>query len=248
MAQQPNRPGAEPGRLSFGTVSADYERGRPSYPAESVQWVLDGVSGLVADIGAGTGKLTAVIAGLGHRVVAIDPDPAMLSRLPTGIPTLPGSGEQIPLDDGALDGVTFGQAWHWVDPVAGSAEVARVLRPGGVLGLIWNIRDESVDWVRRLTEIIHGGAEQQMVSSGGPRVAPPLQPAGHHQHRWTASMTPEALESMIVSRSYLITAEPAVRDGIVGSARQLVHDHPDTAGADVIELPYGTHSYRFRRT
>jgi hypothetical protein len=102
-------------------------------------------------------------------------------------------------------------------------------------------------WVRRLTESIHGSAEQEMVSRGGPRVPAPLVPAGHHEYRWTVAMTPEDLESMIRSRSYLINADPDTRDAIVAAARRLVRDHPDTAGRDVLQLPYVTHSYRYRR-
>jgi ubiquinone/menaquinone biosynthesis C-methylase UbiE len=99
----------------------------------------------VADVGAGTGKLTRVVAGLGAEVVAIDPDAAMLAELAARVPDVPtfvGTGERIPLTDASADAVVFGQAWHWVDPDAASAEVGRVLRPGGVLGLIWNVRDE----------------------------------------------------------------------------------------------------------
>ena len=61
------------------------------------------------------------------------------------------------LPDACVDAVTIAQAWHWVDPPAASAEIARVLRPGGQLAAIWNVRDEAVDWVARWTEIVHRG-------------------------------------------------------------------------------------------
>ena len=100
----------------------------------------------VADVGAGTGKLTRAVAATGAEVVAIDPDPAMLATLRDavpGVPTFLGTAEALPLPDAGLDAIVLGQAWHWVEPVAGSREVGRALRSGGVLGLIWNVRDEA---------------------------------------------------------------------------------------------------------
>src|SRR3954447_20657102 len=118
---------------SFGAASAAYELGRPDYPADAVEWMLrpvrhEGRALRVADVGAGTGKLTRVAVELGAEVVAIDPDPAMLAELRTqvhGVPTFVGSAERMPLPDASLDALLFGQAWHWVDPVAGSAEAGR---------------------------------------------------------------------------------------------------------------------------
>ena len=143
--------------LSFGAAAGAYESGRPDYPREAVDWMLAPVRAhdralRVADVGAGTGKLTRTIVEAGAEVVAIDPDPGMLAALREhvhGVPTFVGTGERMPLPDASLDAVLLGQAWHWVDPVAASAEAARVLRAGGVLGLVWNIRDESDPWVAR---------------------------------------------------------------------------------------------------
>src|SRR5690349_24650014 len=141
----------------FGTAAAEYERGRPGYPDTAVAWLLEGVGGEVADVGAGTGKLTEGVLTAGRTAIAIDPDAGMLERLHGRLPqvrTEVGTAEHLPLPDASVDAVVLGQAWHWVDPVAASAEAARVLRPGGRLGLIWNIRDETVDWVAALTGIM----------------------------------------------------------------------------------------------
>ena len=109
----------------------------------------------VADVGAGTGQAHPRGAwSWAPRSSPIDPDPQMLAALREnvhGVPTFVGSAEKLPLPDASVDAVVLGQAWHWVEPAAGSAEVARVLRSGGVLGLVWNLRDESVPWVARLT-------------------------------------------------------------------------------------------------
>jgi len=137
---------------SFGRAAAAYESGRPGYPSAAVEWLLapvreQGRALRVADVGAGTGKLTRAVVELGADVVAIDPDATMLASLRDnvrGIPTFAGTAEDLPLPDSGLDAVVMGQAWHWVEPDAGSREVGRVLRAGGVLGLIWNIRGDGV--------------------------------------------------------------------------------------------------------
>src|SRR6218665_193187 len=148
---------------SFGAEAGHYEAGRPEYPFEAVAWMLEPMpagSRRIVDVGAGTGKLTRVLAAAPDaEIVAVDPDASMLAALRKavpGVPTFSGTAESLPLPDAGVDAVVLGQAWHWVDPVAASAEIGRVTRSGGVLGLIWNLRDERADWVRRLTEIMHG--------------------------------------------------------------------------------------------
>src|SRR5690606_19767892 len=145
---------------SFGVVADTYDAGRPSYPAEAVAWLTARTPPIVdaVDVGAGTGKLTRGLAELGLAVTAVDPDAAMLAALrdrTPGVRTLTGTGAALPLGDATADLITYGQAWHWVDPDVASAEAARVLRPGGVLGLIWNIRDESVPWIAAMGAIMH---------------------------------------------------------------------------------------------
>ncbi len=231
--------------LSFGAGSAEYERGRPSYPAEAVAWLVPSGATAVADVGAGTGKLTAVLAAPGRTVVAVDPDPEMLAalrdRLP-GVPTLEGTGESLPLGDASTDAVTFAQSWHWVDPVRASAEVARVLRPGGVLGLIWNLRDERVGWVAELTHVLHRSVAEVMVDGEGPRVAAPLGPLESHEFAWEQPMRVEDVVAMAASRSYVITAEPDRRARLLAEVRALARSVVESDG--LVRLPYVTHAYR----
>ena len=121
---------------SFGSAVDAYEHGRPGYPAAVADWLVPSGSQRLVDVGAGTGKFTRTLLGRGAEVVAVEPDPAMRARLAALLPdvrAVDGTGEAMPLPDGSADAVTFAQSWHWVDPVAGVAEVARVLRPGGVL-------------------------------------------------------------------------------------------------------------------
>jgi SAM-dependent methyltransferase len=139
---------------SFGAAASIYDRARPGYPDAAVDWLLPVGQPQVVDLGAGTGKLTRLIADRGVDVTAVEPSDGMREQLQSalpGVPALAGSAEEMPLADESVDAVLVAQAWHWVDLPRASAEVARVLRPGGRLGLLWNHRDERVDWVNELT-------------------------------------------------------------------------------------------------
>ncbi|MGC5222836.1 class I SAM-dependent methyltransferase [Micromonospora sp. DT81.3] len=246
--------GREEMSTSFGAAAGAYESGRPEYPAEAVEWMLEPVASherrlRVADVGAGTGKLTRAVAATGAEVVAIDPDAVMLATLRDavpGVPTFLGTAEALPLPDAGLDAIVFGQAWHWVEPVAGSREVGRALRSGGVLGLIWNVRDEAQEWVRRLTKIMHGSSAEEMLSAGDPPIAAPFDRIESREWRWTRPMTREALLAMARSRSYIITAAPEDRAAIeTGLAR--LFDELGLRGDASIDLPYVTRAYRALR-
>ncbi|MFT4137224.1 class I SAM-dependent methyltransferase [Microbacterium sp.] len=236
---------------SFGRMAGAYESGRPGYPTEATAWMLEPVVRCdepprVADVGAGTGKLTRTLVSLGAETVAIDPDAAMLAALREavpGIPTFIGTAEQLPLADGSLDAVVLGQAWHWVDPDAASAEVGRVLRPGGVLGLAWNLRDERVPWVHRLTEIMHTSRAEQLMAEEGPRVEEPFGELEHATWEWTRPVTRAMLLDMARSRSYVITATPDERAAIETGLAALL-DEIGAVGEAVVDLPYVTHAYR----
>jgi SAM-dependent methyltransferase len=236
---------------SFGSEAWTYETGRPDYPIQAVDWLLQPVVGgersiRVADVGAGTGKLTRAAVELGAAVVAVDPDPKMLAVLRDnvhGVPTFVGSAEQLPLPDASVDAALFGQAWHWADPARGSAEVARVLRPGGVLGLVWNIRDESEPWVARLTEVMHGSHAEEMLAEGEPPVTEPFRGLESREWRWTRPMNRETLLAMARSRSYIITATPADRAAIEVRLAALM-DEIGAVDDDVVDLPYVTRAYR----
>ena len=120
--------------LSFGSAAAAYERGRPSYPPEAIDWLLPAGALKVLDLGAGTGKLTTRLVERGLDVVAVDPIPDMLERLRASLPdtlALEGTAEEIPLEDNSVDAVLVAQAWHWVDPQRAVPEIARVLRQIG---------------------------------------------------------------------------------------------------------------------
>lgn len=225
--------------LSFGSEAAAYERGRPSYPPEAIDWLLPDGAQDVLDLGAGTGKLTTRLVERGLDVIAVDPIPEMLELLSNSLPDTPallGTAEEIPLADNSVDAVLVAQAWHWFDPERAVKEVSRVLRPGGRLGLVWNTRDERSGWVKDLGRII--GPEHDPNSEVA--LGEPFGEIERHQVEWTSYLTPQALIDLVASRSYCITSPERVRTQTLEQVRELLSTHPALAHSSGLALPYVT--------
>lgn len=230
--------------LVFGTAAALYEAGRPGYPLEAARWLV-GSASTVVDVGAGTGKFTRQLVDLAEHVIAVEPDAAMLAQLRAQSPNVEahiGTAESIPLPDGCADVITVAQAWHWVDLDLAVPEAARVLRPGGVLGLIWNVRDESHGWVSELGEMIHRGGSQQL-ESDDPIVGPPFAPLERRNFEWLHVVTLEQFLAMIASRSYVIAMSDDERAAVLNEAEVFVLAQPGQS-RERITIPYVTHAYR----
>lgn len=233
-------------RLSFGAAAADYDRYRPTYPPAAVEWVLAAATGpvhRVADLGAGTGALSRVLCGLGLDVVAVEPDDGMREVLAARLPevdALAGSAEALPLADASVDAVLVGQAWHWFDPDAAIRELRRVLRPGGVVGLLWNVRDDSVEWMTAYSDLV-GGDDRLRLSRDAGSV-----PAELHAERAEfpnpVRRTPEELVGLTLTASYVRLRLDA--DVVAESVRELTRTYPQLAGRDELELRYATVTYR----
>lgn len=138
----------------FSAHPERYETGRPGYPTEAVEWLAELIgikpTATVLDVGAGTGKLTRHLVATGASVIAVEPVRAMsdvLRRVVPSVRVVQAPAEQLPFIDSSIDCITVGQAFHWFDAPAAWTEFARVLRPGGGVGLIWNVRDRSEPWV-----------------------------------------------------------------------------------------------------
>jgi ubiquinone/menaquinone biosynthesis C-methylase UbiE len=150
-----------PGSRSFEEVAELYERVRPSYPKEAVDWLVEelrlGPSATVLDLGAGTGKLTASFVPRVAHVIAVEPGPEMLGQLRRAIPqadAVLGPAEAIPLPDDSVDAVVCGQSFHWFRIEEALPEIRRVLRAEGGLGMIWNLRDPEDPLQNRITELL----------------------------------------------------------------------------------------------
>jgi SAM-dependent methyltransferase len=243
-----------PRARSFGTAAADYARHRPGYPDSAVVWALEPVADRpdprLLDLGAGTGKLTAAL--LSHGVVtAVEPDPAMLAELRSRFTTVTateGSAEEIPLPDRSVDAVLVGQAFHWFDPGRALPEVARVLRPGGVLAAFWNGDDTSVEWVRGFREA--GGWERVTRRPGDQAPVLPTHPAfGPVENAVFPNpvrTTVDGLVATLGTHSWALIAEPAERGTRLGRVRTYLAERPETSRGEFV-LPLVTEAVRALR-
>ena len=229
---------------SFGGVAEAYERGRPTYPADAVRWMLGEQPLTVLELGAGTGKLTRVIAELGHDVHATDPDAAMLQILEREVPgvrTAEASAEDIPLGDASVDAVIAGQAFHWFDLDRALPEVARVLKPGGHLCLVWNFRNEKIPWVRRLGGLI--GTQEQQDDPAQALIFSELfgfvedKEFSHWQvvHR-------KSIQDLVLSRSNVAVLDEQGRAAKLAEVLAFYDEYG--RGMDGMQLPYVTRCYR----
>ena len=231
---------------SFGAVADQYDRVRPGYPDAAVDWMLPAGSRRVVDLGAGTGKLTRLLAARGLAVTAVEPDAGMRRVLAESAPDVDvraGSGEAIPVGDGEEDAVLVAQAWHWMDAGEAAREAARVLRAGGRLGIVWNVMDTDVDWVAQLDALLQPGRR----SSGRavePSPLPGFGPVEHASFPHAHPLAPEDVVALAGSISRVITLPDDERARVLDDIRTLLAGHPDTAGRDVLELPWRADAYR----
>jgi SAM-dependent methyltransferase len=211
-------------RQAFGPAARAYAAGRPSYPIEAVRWALPDGARAVLDLAAGTGKLTERLLDLGLEVHAVEPLAEMRAAIPAAANPVDGTAEAIPLPDESVDAVTVGQAYHWFDPPAALAEMRRVLRPGGTIGLFWNTLDDSEPWVRELADLIDAeerasyiAADPQPVWSGVDGLGEPEREIFRHAPLYDV----ERLVAFIESRSQVILLPAEVRGAMVERVRAI---------------------------
>ena len=244
----------------FDRAAAAYERGRPEYPPAAIAHLTQvlglGPGRTVLDLGAGTGKLTRALRPTGARLLAVEPTGGMREEFRRALPDvelLEGTAEAIPSPDGSVDAVMCGQAFHWFEPESAAREIARVLRAGGGLGLVWNMRDETVPWVAKLTAIL------DRYDPGGPRGRDrrwraPLEATGRFAPLSLRSfphvqrLDRAAMAARVLSVSFIAVRPPEEQEAVRVAVDRLLDDDPATRGRAEVDLPYRTDVFwTFRR-
>lgn len=233
--------------LSFASVADAYDRARPSYPADSVAWLVGSGSPAVVELGAGTGKLTELLVAGGHDVLATDPLPEMLALLQQRVPdarTAVATAERIPLPSRSVDLVVCAQSFHWFDHDTAMPEIARVLKPGGVLALVWNTRDEGIPWVRKLGRLMGNADAHDLCEdlSGPLEASEHFGPVDGAEFRFWQTLRKPELVDLARSRSYVASLNTHQREDVLARVGALYDDYG--RGPDGMQLPYVTRCFR----
>jgi SAM-dependent methyltransferase len=253
---------------SFGRVAETYDRVRPGPAPAAVDWLVPAGCGAAVDLAAGTGLFTRALLGRVPEITAVEPDGrmrAVLAERTEGVRVLDGRGEVIPLPDASVDGVFVSTAWHWLDPALAIPEIARVLRDGGRLGVIWTSRDRADDWVAEL-DLLRLSAvpgETREWEADEPRTAdqvreklgrhhsvtlPPDAPFGRAEaasFTFTRLMDVDDVVDWLATNSVFITASPASRQA--GLARCRAALLAQATGDSRVEMPLRSWCWRADR-
>lgn len=246
-------------RTGYATQADAYARGRPGYPPFLQQWLRQdlGLRGgaMVVEVGAGTGKFTPLLLGTGAEVVAVEPVAAMRARLHELLPAvrvLPGTAQALPLPDTSADAIACAQAFHWFANHAALDEFARVLKPGGRLGLVWNVRDERCDWVAELMRLVTPYAGDAPLLAGGQwRQAfphPAFGPLAEVEHAHVHAGPPaRVIVDHFMSISFVAALPPEQRLAVRQRIEAVVARHPALRGRETVDFPYRTQAFVAQR-
>jgi SAM-dependent methyltransferase len=261
---------------SFGSVAESYDRVRPGPAPAAMDWLVPPGCAVAVDLAAGTGLFTRALLGRAVRVIAVEPDTRMrevLARRSPEVDARAGYGEAMPLPDGAADAVFVSTAWHWLDLPRAVPEIARVLRPGGRLGVIWTSRDRTDDWVAELDLLKLDGIDQPDAAATAPRTPaevrawldrartitlPEGSPFGAGQtasFRFRRTMPLVGVLDWLATNSAFITASAAGRAAALARYRDVLAAHAVAGtkqdgfadGEPVIDMPMRSWCWRAER-
>jgi len=255
----------------FGAEATAYDRARPSYPPDAISWLTEnlhlGPGTRIVDLAAGTGKLTRLLTDIGADLVAMEPVAAMRAKLREQLPQVPvlaGVAEALPLGDRSIDAVLVAQAFHWFDARRAMAEIARVVRPGGHLALIWNARDRSIEWVDQVWSVMdrverdapwrddadgHGSTD----ATGSPDATATQRrserhlagPSDANWSPWTEGTffhvqysTHDDVIDRMRSVSHIAALPPPSQRGVLDEIRNILTEHPQTRQKATVGIPY----------
>jgi ubiquinone/menaquinone biosynthesis C-methylase UbiE len=249
--------------IGFGRAAADYERGRPGYPPEAIDLLAEqlGLWGgrgpvRIIDLAAGTGKLTRALVGRGWQVVAVEPVPGMRAQLRAAVPgveVVEGAAEHLPFRDGSVDAVFVAQAFHWFDVETAAAEIARVLVPGGGLGVIRNVWDRSIAWVDEVQSLIdERRTHEPMPASSRWRErleqTERFSPLTEQVVRHVVESDRNALLARVSSISFIAMLPTAEREQLLTEVSEVPDRHDLGGPGTTLATPYETHVMWARRT
>jgi SAM-dependent methyltransferase len=247
----------------FGTVADEYGRLRPAPCEKAVDWLVPPGCGRVLDLAAGAGTLTALLAERVPEVTAVEPDDrmrAVLSARCPGVGALDGTAEALPLPDGGLDAVVVASAWHWFDAARAVPEIARVLRPGGRLSVVWNSLDRTVPWVaqwqsrlRQDTAAAENDHAQRLADRGSRLrgdLSGPGSPFGAIEEQvftCTRRTTTGDTSALLGTYSRTIMLPDSERRQLLARAEEALREQLGLVGDAEVELPFRSLCWRATR-
>jgi len=229
---------------SFESIGEEYDRFRPGFPDAAAAEILPARVGSVVDLGAGTGKFTQRLVMRAARVVAVEPSVAMLDVLRAKLPdveAIVAGAESMPLPDSSVDAVTVAQAFHWFDREPACAEIARVLVPGGTLGLLWNHSDPDCAWDRACHRVAHPAvAEKDATTDSAAEELPGFTFERHTEIAWSERITRADYIARWLTVSSFLAADESTRADMIAQVEAILDADPQTAGQSQFALPMRT--------